>query len=375
MTAIDKLKIGRALYDKAKELSEYEDETSQLIKMALSEPKGRGYRLEIQKRLSYSNKIYQQLHEEIHYLKRIASTDEEIERAQINVDYLKHLSKDVEDNNLKYKKIRSFKIVSVFNYKGGCSKTSTNFTIATMLSEYYNKKCLVMDLDSQGDLTSLFDPEYENLSRDGIKNLFINEMPLPKVIQGTVYPGVDIITNDINSDDAHSILEQKKGTFASMVLHNIIEKEIEYLNENYDYIILDFAPNIYSQINRNGFFVVDSYILITKPESLNVCFTLDAIINFEVFLSKPYMRDNFRKPYKTVILKNMIRYSEKTTVKLLTRLNDEFSRSYDILETEISKTENFAQKLGINRVLNEKDGRIYEEYIRLIDELIDKKYL
>ena len=47
------------------------------------------------------------------------------------------------------------KIITFYNHKGGVSKTTTNFNIAYYLSQFENKKVLVIDADPQCNITEL----------------------------------------------------------------------------------------------------------------------------------------------------------------------------------------------------------------------------
>ncbi|MDO9010799.1 MAG: ParA family protein [Gallionella sp.] len=55
------------------------------------------------------------------------------------------------------------KVFALYNNKGGVSKTTTTFNLAAYLSEKKNLKILIIDADSQANITELFfasDPSF-----------------------------------------------------------------------------------------------------------------------------------------------------------------------------------------------------------------------
>lgn len=367
-----------SLFAEVDALSSQIENLSTDISSAMSTPRGRETRKHI---IASCNELRLRFYKIIDAVGALSETNtsenEKLELKKV-VSFLRTVEKEMDRIEVNSKTIRSFRVFSCFQHKGGVSKTSSNFVLATMLGTHYDKKVLIIDLDTQGNISNLLDPTFK-LQRTGIKKLFEYGFELEDVIESTQFTGVDLITNSIVNDEVHYHLEQNKGSGASFVLRKILKEHTEYLNEKYDYIILDFAPNLYSQLNRNGFFAVDTFIYMTKPETESTSFSIDGIINFEMFYKKSLFKDNLDKEQKFCVLRNMIVPKEKITRKFLAQLEKTEFLNATVLNTMIEKTTKFEQVLGSGKVLGASndaiENRLYEQYSDLIKELMVKDYI
>lgn len=91
------------------------------------------------------------------------------------------------------------KVIGLFNHKGGVSKTTTAFNLGWSLANL-NKKVLLVDLDSQCNLTGLI-LGYAGLS-DGLDSFYSSRDNL------TLMPIVDRI---IDGETPEGILDAEKG--------------------------------------------------------------------------------------------------------------------------------------------------------------------
>lgn len=142
------------------------------------------------------------------------------------------------------------KILSFVNHKGGCSKTTTAYTIAALLQSFGNKVLLV-DLDPQGNSTqSVLEPF---LDKDGItlpypktiKNLLLDRKEggevgikrIKEVIQASKF-GFDCIPCDLSLNSIMPDLES--SSFKEVILKELLNE----ISSEYDYIILDTPPTL-----------------------------------------------------------------------------------------------------------------------------------
>ncbi len=159
------------------------------------------------------------------------------------------------------------KIISIINMKGGVGKTTLSVGICSYLSEFYNKKVLLIDSDPQFNSTQAFlDPEtYEKYSKDS-KTIFKLFEPQTKLFQNTLpkkedliisvknYKNLDLLCGDLNlvlvnkSADYHLVKNLKK-----FILNN-------KLREEYDYIFIDCPPTL--TIYTDSALVCSDYYLI-----------------------------------------------------------------------------------------------------------------
>lgn len=142
------------------------------------------------------------------------------------------------------------KILSFVNHKGGCSKTTTAYTIAALLQKFGNKVLLV-DLDPQGNSTqSVLEPL---VNEDGITLPFkktIKDLLLYRKENGNVSINIvkeviqlskydfDCIPCDLSLNSIMPDLES--SSFKEVILKELLNE----ISGEYDYIILDTPPTL-----------------------------------------------------------------------------------------------------------------------------------
>ena len=86
---------------------------------------------------------------------------------------------------------RDAKVMAIINQKGGVGKSTTAVNLSAALGEN-KKKCLVIDLDPQGNTTSGYGIEKEELEYD-VYDALLQDYPIEKLIGDTVEPNVFVI--------------------------------------------------------------------------------------------------------------------------------------------------------------------------------------
>lgn len=173
------------------------------------------------------------------------------------------------------------KIISLFNHKGGVSKTTTTYHLSWMLANL-GQKVIMVDMDAQCNLTGLvlgednFERFYEEQPQNNIKMAVepaFSGNPVPiKEIDGVVVkenlwlvPGhIDITEFDISLGMAHNF------SSSMSVLTNLPGAFFDFLNKmsnkfDADYIVIDMNPSL-SEINKNLLMISDFYIVPTSPD-------------------------------------------------------------------------------------------------------------
>lgn len=122
-------------------------------------------------------------------------------------------------------------IIAVVNQKGGVGKTTSVINIGSCLAEL-GKRVLLIDLDSQGNLTQGFGvKEYKYT----IHQCLTKDVSLEDAIVNTTY-GVDVIPADISLANA----EGELAPVEDKVL--ILKKLFSRAKLNYDYVLIDCKP-------------------------------------------------------------------------------------------------------------------------------------
>jgi len=127
-------------------------------------------------------------------------------------------------------------IICVSSFKGGTAKTSTSLSIASALCRFHKKKVLLIDFDSQANLTTGlgFDPD----EHDSLAPVLQGEKKITDVILKTAVPNMDLIPADTWLERVEVSGSLASDRYSHERLKNIIA-ELKY-----DYILIDTPPSL-----------------------------------------------------------------------------------------------------------------------------------
>ncbi len=151
------------------------------------------------------------------------------------------------------------KIIAVANQKGGVGKTTTTVNLAACIAEL-GKKVLLIDMDPQGSATSGFGVNKVEQEKT-VYELLLGEYSVNECILRDVIPGVSIIPSNVNLAAAEIELigiEDKEF---------ILKKELEYVLNDYDYIMFDCPPSL-NTLTLNAMTTSNSVIVPIQCEYL-----------------------------------------------------------------------------------------------------------
>jgi len=152
------------------------------------------------------------------------------------------------------------------NLKGGVAKTTTTATVAHMLATLHGKKVLLIDADSQGNLSQYFGipAEEGNSTLDLLENGagYYQDFVTPTSVQG-----IDIIPADMSlmSADVAALTEKRCNLLSLADLCDAIRKDNQQLEADgelpeYDYILIDCPPS-FSAACTAALYAADSVII------------------------------------------------------------------------------------------------------------------
>lgn len=128
------------------------------------------------------------------------------------------------------------RIIAIANQKGGVGKTTTSINLSAALAEK-GKKVLVIDIDPQGNTTSGFGVEKNELD-DTVYELILGECSIQDCIIEDVIPNISLIPSNVNLAAAEiELIGIDKKEF-------ILKNEVDWVKDSYDFIIIDCPPSL-----------------------------------------------------------------------------------------------------------------------------------
>lgn len=128
-----------------------------------------------------------------------------------------------------------FKTIAICNQKGGVGKTSTAVSLSSGLA-IEGKKCLLIDLDPQGNATSGIGIEKSKVSQS-IYHALLENIPVSEIIRETCVRDLHIVPAN----------EHLSGTEVELVSElgreGRLKKALSQLDHSYDFVIIDCPPS------------------------------------------------------------------------------------------------------------------------------------
>ena len=160
--------------------------------------------------------------------------------------------------------------ISIGNFKGGVSKTTTAVTLAQGLS-LLGHKVLVIDTDPQGSLTTLFGilPDTEVEEDDTILPLAMgSQTSIKYAIRPTYWDGIDLVAAAPLLFGAEFALPARQTQEPGFEFWRVLDLGIDDVRGDYDVIIIDTPPAL-SYTTINAFMASNGIIMPLPPNALD----------------------------------------------------------------------------------------------------------
>ncbi len=160
--------------------------------------------------------------------------------------------------------------ISVANFKGGVTKTTTAATLAQGLT-LRGHRVLVIDTDPQGSLTTLFGvlPDTEVEQEDTILPLCAgDESDVRYAIRSTYWDGIDLIAAAPLLFSAEFLLPARQKSSQEFEFWRVLDLGLDPVRDEYDVIIIDTPPSL-SYTTINALMASDGIVMPLPPNALD----------------------------------------------------------------------------------------------------------
>ena len=252
------------------------------------------------------------------------------------------------------------KTIAIANQKGGVGKTTTAINLSACLAEA-GKKVLVIDLDPQGNTTSGFGLN-KNQLENTIYELLIGECEVNDALYKNVVDGVDIIPSNVNLAAVEiELIDMEEKEF-------ILKKSIDTIRQNYDFIVIDCPPSL-SMLTINAMTTADTVLVPIQCEY----YALEGLSQLVHTVNLVKERLNNSLEMEGVIF---TMYDSRTNLSMQVVENVKDHISENVYKTIIPRNIRLAEAPSYGLPINLYDTRSAgaEAYRLLADEVIGRKF-
>lgn len=251
------------------------------------------------------------------------------------------------------------RIIAIANQKGGVGKTTTSINLSSCIAAK-GKKVLVVDIDPQGNTTSGYGIEKNDLDNT-IYELMLGDCSIEDCIIKDVIENISILPSNVNLEAAEiELIGVDKKEY-------ILKNEIDWVKDRYDYIIIDCPPSL-SLLTVNAMTTADSVLVPIQCEY----YALEGLSQLihTVNLVKERLNPNLEMEGVVFTM-----YDSRTNLSAQVVENVKSHLNQKVYRTVIPRNIRLAEAPSYGQPINIYDPKSAgaESYLALAEEVIDRK--
>ena len=249
------------------------------------------------------------------------------------------------------------KTIAIANQKGGVGKTTTSINLSASLAAK-GKKVLIIDTDPQGNTTSGFGVEKNDLDNT-VYELMLSECSIKECIINDVIEGVSVIPSNVNLAAAEiELIGVDRKEY-------ILKREVEWIKDSYDYIIIDCPPSL-SMLTINAMTTADTVLVPIQCEY----YALEGLSQLIHTINLVKERLNPDLDIEGVVF---TMYDSRTNLSMQVVENVKSNLSQKVFQTLIPRNIRLAEAPSYGMPINVYDPKSAgaEAYMQLAEEVIN----
>lgn len=241
------------------------------------------------------------------------------------------------------------------SFKGGTAKSSVSLHLASALSLFHGKRCLLIDFDPQANLSSGLGFSTDDLLT--MVPVLQEEMHIQDVIKPTCIENLDIVT-------ANTYLDQIEATaplFNDPYAHERLRNALKDVSGRYDYAFIDIPPSL-NWLTKTAFYAANYSLVCAIPEPFSIL-ALNRLAKFHETINRNHSID--------VLGVALSFWDVRGAINDALVQGIEFAFPGKILESKIRRDKSIPKAVieGKPVFLTDKTCRASEDYKALADEV------